>query len=217
MNQRRKRKLPGPRPGESETARARAAELEALLVEPITSPVVTTSMPTQPVSLSNAPAEMSLAMRWNPERPRILVVACSDGRLQEPTDAFLSRQLGITHYDRLYVPGGAGALSPSGRDFFRAHQVQQECRYLVELHRVELMIALFHGPAADGPDAAMCADYRRKFSFAGTMELRSQQEQDAKGLVRYRWEWARQAKVHVYRCEVGATGDLSFVTLHADA
>jgi bifunctional non-homologous end joining protein LigD len=34
-----------------------------------------------------------------------MVVACSDGRLQEATDAFLAREFKITRYDRFYVPG----------------------------------------------------------------------------------------------------------------
>ena len=45
---------------------------------------------------------LTLGMPWDPERPRVLVAACSDGRLQEATDAFLSRALGVRQYDRLY-------------------------------------------------------------------------------------------------------------------
>ena len=47
---------------------------------------------------------LALGMRWEPDRPRILVAACSDGRLQEATDAFLARALGVRQYDRLYLP-----------------------------------------------------------------------------------------------------------------
>lgn len=162
------------------------------------------------------PGTVTSGIPWNAERPHVLVVACSDGRLQEATDDFLARHLGIKHYDRLYVPGGAGALSPSGRDYFRAREFQQECRYLVDVHGVERLIAIFHGPASDGPAEAMCADYRRKFAWATVPELRSQQERDARELIDYRREWAGPAGVHIYRCEVGATGQLSFVTLHAD-
>jgi len=31
--------------------------------------------------------------------------------LQEATDAFLGRELGLTQFDRFYVPGGGGALA----------------------------------------------------------------------------------------------------------
>ncbi len=155
-------------------------------------------------------------MPWNAERPRILVAACSDGRLQEATDEFLSRHLGITHYDRLYAPGGAGALSASGRDYMRAHQLQQECRYLVDAHSVESLILLYHGPAPDGPTEACCADYRRKQPWATDAQLRAQQEKDAAELLAERWQWAGKARVSMYRCEVTGSGELRFVTLHID-
>ena len=71
--------------------------------------------------------------QWLPDRPNTLVIACSDGRLQEATDEFLAHHLQVTRYDRFYVPGGAGALAASGRDFLRAQQIRRECRYLVEL------------------------------------------------------------------------------------
>ena len=155
-------------------------------------------------------------MRWNRSRPRVLVVACSDGRLQQATDEFLTLELGITHYDRLYVPGGPGALSPSGQDFIRAQQIRLECKYLVQLHGVQHLIALFHGPAADGPAEASCADYRRKFAQATAAELRAQQEEDARDLLRYRQEWSDPAAVSIYRCEVGQGEEIRFVRLHVD-
>jgi hypothetical protein len=147
--------------------------------------------------------------------------APSGGRLlrwpaAEATDEFLNLELGVTHYDRLYVPGGAGALCPSGRDFLRAHQVRQECKYLVQLHGVERLIALFHGPAANGPAEALCADYRRKFAWATPTELRTQQENDARELLRYRHEWSDRAAVSIYRCEIGEGGEINFVEVHVD-
>ena len=90
---------------------------------------------------------------WSPDRPSTLVIACSDGRLQEATDEFLAHHLRVTRYDRFYVPGGAGALTASGRDFLRAQQIRRECRYLVELHGVRHIVMLFHSPAKDGPIA----------------------------------------------------------------
>jgi hypothetical protein len=154
--------------------------------------------------------------RWSDVRPHVLVVACSDGRLQEGMDSFLLQECSITHYDRLYIPGGAGALTSGGRDCLRADLLKQECKYLVQLHKVELIISLFHGPAIDGPPQAVCADYRRKFSGATPSEIRARQDEDANELLRYRDEWAANAAVSIYRCEVDAAGDLAFAQLHAD-
>jgi hypothetical protein len=162
-------------------------------------------------------SHVSLGMTWDPERPRILVVACSDGRLQEATDAFLSRALGVRQYDRLYVPGGGGALSASGRDFIRAGQLRTECRFLVEAHHVDHLVLLFHGPAVDGPHESTCADYRRKQSWAHADQIRVQQDTDVRDLLSRRHEFAGEAEVSIFRFEVGRDGALAVRTMHADS
>ena len=142
-----------------------------------------------------------------------MVVACSDGRLQESIDEFLSGALQITRYDRLYVPGGAGALASSGQDIVRAQKMRKECRYLIDLHGVTRVIALQHGPAADGPAESMCADYTRKMPWASIELLRDRQIQDVRELVTHRSEWAARAEISFYRCEVGTGGAVTFVDL----
>jgi len=156
--------------------------------------------------------------QWSPDRPATLVIACSDGRLQEATDEFLSHHLQVTRYDRFYVPGGAGALAASGRDFIRARQIQRECRYLVELHSVRHIVLLFHAPTMDGPLAAACADYRRKLPWASVAQLRGRQEQDAEELRGTREEWAgATAAVAMYRCEVDGRGTIRFADLAGES
>jgi hypothetical protein len=159
---------------------------------------------------------MSLEMQWNAERPRVLVAACSDGRLQEPTDAFLGRALGIQHYDRLYVPGGGGGLSASGADFLRASALRRECLFLIEAHLVEHLILIFHGPSVGGPPEAMCADYRRKRPWQRSDQVRAQQDADVRDLLGRRREFAGGARLSVYRLEVAANGELTVATLYAD-
>ena len=151
--------------------------------------------------------------RWTPERPHTLVVACSDGRLQEATDEFLGRELGLTQFDRFYVPGGGGALAASGRDFIRAQQLRRECAYLIELHNVTRVVLLFHGPGVNGPAAAMCADYRRKMPWASPDIVRARQVQDSAELVERRSEWAGEAKVVSVACDVLQDGRIQFRTI----
>ncbi len=153
---------------------------------------------------------------WKPGRPHTLVVACSDGRLQEATDAFLSHELGLAHFDRFYMPGGGGALASSGRDFIRAEQMRHECRYIVEIHEVSRIILLFHGPASNGPVDSICADYRRKFPWASAEVLHDQQRRDARDLIDRRTQWALGAEVMAYRCEVQASHEVRFVALHRE-
>lgn len=151
--------------------------------------------------------------RWNSERPHTLVVACSDGRLQQATDTFLGRELGLAQFDRFYVPGGGGALAASGRDFIRAQQLRRECAYLIELHSVTRVVLLFHGPATDGPPAAVCADYRRKMPWASPDIVRARQVQDCAELIERRAEWAGPADVVSYCCDIHADGEIQFRSL----
>ena len=148
--------------------------------------------------------------QWKPVRPHTLVVACSDGRLQAATDAFLADELGLVEYDRLYMPGGGGALAASGRDFIRAQQFRRECLYLVELHEIERVLLLFHGPTSDGPSDATCADYRRKAAGSSPATIRDRQARDASELMGRRDEWAGSADVLAYWCEVDATFRITF-------
>ncbi|HKR07788.1 MAG TPA: hypothetical protein VJS39_01245 [Gemmatimonadaceae bacterium] len=156
-------------------------------------------------------------LRWTPARPSVMVVACSDGRLQEATDEFLAREFKITRYDRFYVPGGGGALASSGTDAVRAQQMCAECKYLVDMHAVRRVIVLFHGPSSEGRIEAACADYRRKLPWATVPQLRAQQETDAVDLLKRRREWASEAGVLLFRCEVDAAGILAFVNLDPDS
>jgi hypothetical protein len=151
--------------------------------------------------------------KWSAARPNVLVVACSDGRLQEATDVFLANQLAIVRYDRFYVPGGAGALVASGYDFARAQQMRRECRYLIQLHGIGTIVLLMHGPVAGGSIEAACADYRRKLPRASVEQLREQQTADASQLLRQRTKWAGLATVVAYRCEIDAGGAIAFVDL----
>ena len=79
------------------------------------------------------------------------------------------------------------------------------------------VIVLFHGPSAGGRIETMCADYRPKLPWATLTELRTQQEADAVDLLMRRREWAMDAGVLLYRCEVDAAGDLTFVNLDPDS
>ncbi len=153
---------------------------------------------------------------WKPDRPHTLVVACSDGRLQEATDAFLSHELELAHFDRFYMPGGGGALASSGRDFLRAQYLRKECAYLVELHEITRVILLFHGPTENGPADAICADYRRKLPWASPALVRDRQRLDAAELIARRSEWAGAAEVMAYRCEVAPSHDVAFVPLDSE-
>jgi hypothetical protein len=151
---------------------------------------------------------------WQAARPRIMIVACSDGRYQLSLDEFLNNHLGVTHYDRLYAPGGPGALASSTLSYFRGEQFRQESVFLVEAHSLEEIIFIFHGPMQqDGPEDAMCADYRRKMYGANTQEIYRQQEADLQEAVKAVMKANNEIQVSAYRAEVRADMRVQFVPL----
>jgi len=158
-------------------------------------------------------ADFVASAPWNHQRPTALVVACSDGRLQENLDDFLSNALRITQYDRLYLPGGPGALASSGLEMLRPEQARRELMFLVTAHKIEDVVRVFHGPAADGPAEASCGDYKRRFSGRSPAELRAQQEQDARDIARAMFPPGGQLRLLVYRCEVTRDDRVQFVPL----
>ena len=149
---------------------------------------------------------------WNAQRPTTIVIACSDGRFQQEVDEFLESHLDIHRFDRLYVPGGAGALAKSGTEFIRADRLRNECRFLVAAHGVERVILMFHGPAEDGPDEAVCGDYMRRLPTSSQADIRRQQRRDAalilsEGL-------GEGVGLEIYSCEVTRGGFVRFVQMH---
>ncbi len=154
-------------------------------------------------------------MSWDSSLPKALVVACSDGRIHAAIELFIQNDLHIDRYDRMYVPGGAGALAPSGAEFARAHQHHRECRFLIEAHELDTVVLLFHGPSSDGPSDALCGDYCRKFPGASGTEIRRAQDQDLHDVLRL-GTW-REMRIVVARYEVTKDGDVRFITLHDSA
>ena len=148
---------------------------------------------------------------WDDARPRILVVACSDGRLQENLDEFLQAR-GISHYDRLFVPGGPGALASSGYELIRHDQLRRETQFLISAHAVEELFLIFHGAAPDGPEAAACADYKRKLPGLSAAQINQAQLTDVAELLRI-FAWPVHLQVRIFRAEVGGDGRIRFKSL----
>ena len=153
--------------------------------------------------------------QWSAQLPTTLVIACSDGRFQEEVDEFLRLHLAIDHYDRLFVPGGAGALVTSGAEFIRADRIRGECRFLIEAHGIERVILMVHGPASDGPAEALCGDYQRRLPTSSQADIRRQQDQDVERLRRD--GLGDEVQIEFYRCEVTADGVVRFVPMHPRA
>ena len=151
--------------------------------------------------------------QWTPERPRVLVSCCSDGRLQEAVDEFLHTHLNIRAYDRFYAPGGPGALTPGGYEFLRATQYRDDLAFLVRAHKVEELLLIFHGSAPGGPDEATCAYYKRVLPGAGADAVREQQGRDLADLRMYLDGLRLVVRTRAFRAEVLTDRRVQFVPM----
>lgn len=150
---------------------------------------------------------------WQADLPEALVVACSDGRLQRQLDAFLTSQLGLREYDRVYMPGGPGALASSGFEYLRADHYRRDCVFLIEAHGIRRVVFVFHGAGPGGPEEAACGDYLRKLPGRSAEEQRSQQDADADEVLRAAASWAPGLSLEAYRAEVMPGGEVRFTRL----
>ena len=153
---------------------------------------------------------------WRENRPRSLVVCCSDGRLQNSIDDFLHNHLGVDDYDRLYAPGGPGALAESSGENTRANVFRDDLEMLFRAHAIEQVILIFHGAAEDGPSDACCAHYRRIMPGQSNTDMAHRQIADMTEVKRYITAGFPHLDVQAYRAEVQADHRIHFLTI-ADA
>lgn len=153
---------------------------------------------------------------WTTQRPKVLVVSCSDGRLQKSIDDFLQTHLNIHDYDRLYVPGGSGALCPGGYEFIRAEHYRRELLFLAKAHHSEQIILIPHGAAVDGPVETSCAHYRRLMPNATMAEIYKRQQDDITEFLKSVSFDLAGVDLKAYRAEVTADLRVRFTVLSCD-
>lgn len=140
-------------------------------------------------------------------------MACSDGRLQRGVDDFLSSQLNVQDYDRLYLPGGPGALASSGVEYLRSDRHRKEFLFLLEAHEIQTVVLLFHGPAEGGPQLAICADYMRALNTTDAEKVVEMQNRDYEEIRNDMGVSLAKLNVMGYRCEVMKSLEPRFVEL----
>ena len=124
------------------------------------------------------------------------------------------QQLGIFAYDRMYVPGGPGALASSSLSYFRGDQFRQDTAFLIERHNIQRMVFVFHGPSLDGgPPEAVCADYDRKMPYARPEEIHAQHEKDLQEILRGMRRENPGLSIEIFRAEVRRDHCVEFMPL----
>jgi len=158
-------------------------------------------------------AEFKSSIVWNQNRPHILVVACSDGRLQRSLDDFLNSRLGIMDYDRLFAPGGPGALARSAEEPLRSNQYFNELQFLANIHGVERIVLVFHSAAPGGPEQSVCGDYRRLWPLFTAQQIAVKQEEDLHRVLKAIEQSFPTMQIYAYRAETLPDHHIQFVDL----
>jgi hypothetical protein len=78
------------------------------------------------------------------ERIYAAAMYCSDGRIGEQIDDFLHHGAGFPRYDRLVCPGGPVALSGRLLALWDARGVEEQVRFLVEVHDIRSVVLVAH-------------------------------------------------------------------------
>jgi hypothetical protein len=78
------------------------------------------------------------------ERIGAAAVYCSDGRYGEQMDEFLHHGLGLPHYDRVAIPGGAACLAGHLLAMRERGALDRQLKFLVEGHGLERIVLIAH-------------------------------------------------------------------------
>ena len=81
---------------------------------------------------------------YSAERIYAAAVYCSDGRIGDQIDEFLHLGLGLPRYDRLACPGGPVALSGRLAALWDARGVEEQIRFLVQVHDIRTVVLVAH-------------------------------------------------------------------------
>lgn len=98
------------------------------------------------------------------DRIHAAAIYCSDGRVGEHFDDFLTSGLGLPRYDRVALPGGPACLAGHDEAHLEHDAVLDELRFLVEAHELDRIVLIQH---------EACAFYTARLGLDGeAMEAR---------------------------------------------
>lgn len=88
------------------------------------------------------PYESSL--RYVSARIHAAAVYCSDGRIGEHFDDFLTNGLMLPRYDRVCLPGGPACLAGHPEAHLEEEGVVDELQFLVQVHKLKRVVLIAH-------------------------------------------------------------------------
>lgn len=97
---------------------------------------------------ASAPSNYESQRPYDTRRIHAAAIYCSDGRIGEHFDDFLSNGLSLPRYDRVALPGGPACLAGHPQANLEQQGVSDELRFLVEVHGLKRVILIAHQACA---------------------------------------------------------------------
>lgn len=132
---------------------------------------------------------------WNPDRPRTLVICCSDGRWHAQVEDFLDLKA-ARRADMCVLPGGPAAFSLWGAGFDESQVLEKNFKFLAKHHDLESVWLIAH---------AGCAYYSTKYPYRDPGQMIHRQLEDLE-----------HAKVTISRWQHGLQIHKVFASLETD-
>ena len=105
---------------------------------------------------------------WNPERPKTLVVCCSDGRWHAQVEDFLD-VAAAKRADMCVLPGGPAAFSLWSAGFDECRTLEKNFKFLAKHHDLQSIWLIAHQG---------CAYYSTKYPYRDAAEIFKRQLED---------------------------------------
>ncbi len=81
---------------------------------------------------------------YSPERIHAAAMYCSDGRMGEHFDNFLTVGLSLPRYDRVILPGGPACLAGYPEMIVNEESVVDELKFLIDAHQLRRVVLVQH-------------------------------------------------------------------------
>jgi hypothetical protein len=139
---------------------------------------------------------------WNPERPKTLVICCSDGRWHAQVEDFLDVRA-AKRADMCVLAGGPAAFSMWGAGFDESHILEKNFKFLAKHHDLNSVWLIGH---------QNCAYYATKYPYRTPAQMLDRQLEDLEQARKTIERW--QHGLDIYKVFASLEGNRVKFTIH---
>jgi hypothetical protein len=139
---------------------------------------------------------------WNAERPKTLVICCSDGRWHAQVEDFLDVRE-AKRADMCVLAGGPAAFSLWGAAFDESHTLEKNFKFLAKHHDLNSVWLIAH---------QNCAYYGAKYPYRTPAQIFDRQLEDLEQARKVIERW--QHGLDIYKVYASLEGNRVKFTIH---